>query len=300
MPPLSGFYKFFFLADWEGEGRSKSMSGKREREVVVSPPQIWTRTRSKQRMTEAYEAFAEAAKQPPVFVVVCQHLCKLSDIMSLARCNKTLYARINQLYPELAALRLVAPKWCSNWPCWFSDVGVFEALIASPVVHPVVFRHCIEASQDAKRPSIRSIGNLVPPGHLNVICKAQRWDLLDLYISYVVRWARACRFVEDRGAWEIPEVQMVWAQLAYRAVYDSDMSLLLRAVAPLNAYYRDPEVFGVGWYQKAPFVRARDWHAEYQDWCERVVVRRLLAICIDAQGQDPQFCDVVLSIMSDE
>jgi hypothetical protein len=266
------------------------MSKRPKRSRSDVPLQVETRSRYKERYDDV---FASAENQLPVMAEVCKHLPSLADIMALARCNKKLYARINQCYPELEVIRKDPPnvwtmklnhdaeKPIKQWSTRWNDQ--FDRLIRLPQLHRVVFQYCCEAMlwSDANRAYLATCYMHIQLVRLvKMLYTSQRWDLLEFFISHVASWQRMSTDARDglySSHTDLPEVIVIWANVAEHAIDDGNMVWLRKATYELRCYYIDVDEFGLEWYDAAcPYstddLGCYDMWRRFHEWLRRVLV----------------------------
>lgn len=200
------------------------------------------------------ELAAEAFRQGPIVRLVLGHLPSLPDIMNLGRCSRKLYEHVNRCYPELAVLREYPPKvqpGCKWWSQPYAGANHFGKLLRRDVpAHPVVFRYACEAillvgmdqaqlnTSDQRFSLSRCVWYLVACNH---------GELLHTFAALVRSWHRTCNYTENPGILDgggqrsvsLPEVYVVWADVAREALCLFNKALFSEALSELRAYCRD-------------------------------------------------------------
>jgi len=160
--------------------------------------------------------------QPTVVTAVCRQLTELRDVLSLARCNRLLYARITTCFPELVTIRTLLPT--RGW-----QLTMAELLKQRQHQSLVVWRTCFYAA-------IRC-AHLQDDSIVTLLFACERWGLLQMLVDCVQSWKR----IVLGGVYEIPEIQRLWADIAMEAVRRDNEEWLKQASSALAHYY---EVYG--------------------------------------------------------
>jgi hypothetical protein len=227
-----------------------------------------------------------------VVAELCKHLPTLPDIVHLALCCKLLYRQVNRCYPELACLRVNPPRPCTGRKQWQGNDrsrSVMDALLQSPIIHPVVFCYCCEALLWAHmdRHSVTStMLHIQIPVIVKALFKAQQWNLLEIFIDRVASWQRMSLDQVESATLAhrvdivfMPEIQVVWTAIATSSLRQGHWEWFHRAAAALRAYYLDARAFSWDWFTIAcpPHSISQDRrHQGYREWCDRTLIPRLL------------------------
>ena len=202
----------------------------------------------------AGELATEAFHHGTIVRLVLGHLPSLLDIVNLGRCTRKLYEHLNRCYPELALLREDPPKVHPGRKWWsqpYEGPNHFVKLLRTDVpAHPVVFRYACEAillvgmdqaqlnTSDLRDSLSRCVWYLVT---------GKRFDLLHTFVALVRSWHRTCNYTENPGMLDwgeqrsssLPEVYVVWADVAREALCWNNKELFSEALSELRAYCRD-------------------------------------------------------------